>query len=479
MIHRLQALLLALLAVAVAAASGCVKRGPVREMVPTRRHVLLLTIDTLRADYLSANGYDLPTTPFFDQLVAGGFHFERAITPIPRTTQALASLLTGKYPRTTTVRNLFDRLPSHIPSLAELARRRGYATVAVVSNHILTPERGLARGFDVYDHADDSRDATSTTDAALQRMRNFQRDDPVFLWVHYIDPHVPYYPPPRIAQDFDPGYEGPYRMHFGAIRGGTGDSAYPAELGKAGAVFRNSLGPAVNAHVRRLYAADIRYTDDEVARLIHGLRESLGEWLIVFTADHGESLGENNYYFDHGEHVSNAELRVPLAFVLPEGDPLHDSRRISRWVSLTDVAPTLIELLDLGDLPEGVEGRSLLPYIRGEDPPERAVFAECGESYFPELASHRVRFDVPGRLRTVFFGGLKLVWTPGKEEAQAYRLFDLELDPKETADLYPAAPHRAAPLKQLLLAWGDSGPAPTGTMSDGDRERLRALGYVE
>jgi arylsulfatase len=472
----------------VAAAAGglasCRGVKPPRSISPTRRHVLLLTVDTLRMDYLSANGYDLPTTPFLDRLSGNGFNFTHAVTPIPRTTQALASLLTGGYPRSTGVRNLTDHLARGTPSFPELAQRRGYATLAVVSNHLLTKERGLDRGFHVYDTADDTRDATQTTEAALRHMDGYRPEDPLLLWVHYIDPHVPYYPPPELALGFDPEYRGPYDTHFGERGPGRmPNQPYPKELGKAKAVYQNDLPPDVNAHVRRLYAAEIRHTDDEIGRLVDGLRRRLGDdWSIVFTADHGESLGENQYYFDHGEYVSNAEIRVPLVLTLPGPDPLHGQRTIDDWVSLVDVMPTMVDLLGL-EIPEGsrpgVDGRSLLPYLTNGSLPERPVFAECGESFYPAFARRRLSFDVPGRLRTVLLGKLKLVWTPGRKGDLEYDLYDLDADPHETADLYEGNPRRAAPLRALLHKWAERDGATSGTISEEDRERLRSLGYLE
>jgi arylsulfatase len=470
--------------VALAGAQYGCRSGAPSTMLPTRRHVLLLTVDTLRADYLSANGYPLPTSPFLDSLCGGATTFARAMTTVPRTTPALASLLTGTYPQTNGVRTLVDRLDARIASLPELARARGYATVAVVSNHILVPQRGLDRGFDVYDAADDARDAAGTTAAALQHLRRYRPADPVFAWVHYIDPHVPYYPPPALAEAFDSGYAGRYRLHFGSEKGGIGDSAYPKCLGKADAVYRNTLPDDVNAHVRRLYAADIRNTDDHIAELVHGLRAALGDdWLIVFSADHGESLGENGYFFDHGDYVSGAELHVPLAFALPVTDPLHGSRTVTDWVSLIDVMPTLVELLDLS-LPPGtrVDGRSLVPMLRGDSLPARPVFAECGESFFPGLVHERVHFDIDGRFRTVIFGTKKLIWTPGQEPDRAYQLYDLSSDPSETADLYrsQAASPDVVQLRALLEDWYRRGSRDEAShpISEADHERLRALGYA-
>src|SRR5690606_27567720 len=121
--------------------------------------------------------------------------------------------------------------------------------------HVLTPQRGLGRGFDVYDAAHDGRDARSTTQAALAKLEGLAAATPVFLWVHYIDPHVPYYPPPALATACDPGYTGRYAAHFGGAVRSVGERAYPEDLSKPDAVHRNRLPDAVNAHIRRLYAA--------------------------------------------------------------------------------------------------------------------------------------------------------------------------------------------------------------------------------
>lgn len=446
----------------------------------SRPHVLVITVDTLRPDYLSTNGYDLPTTPFLDAFLSDGVTFDRAVTPIPRTTQALASLLTGTYPHTHRVRTLYDNLAEEVPTIAELARNVGYRTVAVVSNHVLVPERGLNRGFDIYDNADDAREAQETTRAAMGHLSRIDPAERIFAWVHYIDPHVPYYPPETIAREFSGDYHGPYRLHFGDIKGGTGKSAYPGDLGKVRAVYLNRLSDEVNAHIRRLYAADIRSADDAIDDLVTELHARFGrEWLIVFTADHGESLGEHDYYYDHGDYVYNAEIRVPLAFSFPEGHAYRKRRVVHDWVSLVDVAPTIIELLDLGIEGSPVEGRSLLPHIDGRGDSPQPVFAESGMSFFPGAVRRRVRFDITGRFRTVIDGDWKLIWTPGQTGLNEFELYDLARDQGETKNLFRAGHPMAMRLAELLSDWTRATPGSVPTPSEEDLERLRSLGYVE
>jgi len=441
-------------------------------------NVLLISIDTLRPDYLGSGGYDRDTSPFLDALFAKGTRFERAVTPIARTTPALASLLTGAYPHHTGVRTLTDALSDEVRPLAEILRDAGYQTVAVVSNDVLTPARKLARGFDLYDARGGERAAAATTRAALDVLPYLGAARPVFAWVHYIDPHAPYAPAPEITRRLDPDYDGPFRDAFG-FRGRSGDGV---SLPKSEATHRNPLPEAVNAHVRRLYAGDIRETDAAVGALVNGFRERFGERLLVIvTADHGESLGEHDFYFDHGDYVYDAGTRVPLAFVLP-GD-WRDGRgaRCREWVSLVDVLPTLLQLLEIPGPAGQLEGRSLLPCLRGEPLASQPVFAESGRSFYPELVAGRRRNDVAGRFRAVTRDGFKLIWTPFAPAPDTWQLYDLDRDPGETRNLYQPDHPEVGPLKRALADWLRRGVPDPGRaeLSEGDRRQLKALGYLE
>lgn len=470
----------------LSAGSGCRFVPPSGESVdPVPPRVLLLTVDTLRSDHVGRRIGAEPVTPHLDLLLAESVRFPRAIAPVPRTTPALASLLTGRYPHTTGVRTLVDDLDPRVTPLAEILRQRGWTTWAVVSNHVLVPERDLDRGFDVYDSASDARDAAATNDALFRRLEASPppTDVPFFLWVHYIDPHVPYLPPPELARAFDPGYEGRYRDSFGSVPGGIGDGAYPSDLPKAVAVYRNPLPERVVEHVRRLYAADVRATDERIGGLIAGLRERCGEdWAIVFTADHGESLGEHDFHWDHGDYVHQPGLEVPLAFRWPDGHRLARSVERRERVSLVDVLPTLLELLAVptAEWPAGIEGRSLVAAWRDAPLERRPVFAESGRSFYPRLVRRRVGFDVAGRFRAVLDGRHKLVWTPGQTPDLEWELYDLEADPGERRNLASSEPEVRKRLEGELRRW--MAVAQTRDARDpdaADLERLRSLGYVD
>jgi arylsulfatase A-like enzyme len=214
------------------------------------------------------------------------------------------------------------------------------------------------------------------------------------------------------------------------------------------------------------------------------MRATRGDPIVIVTADHGESLGEHDFYFDHGDYVYAASVRVPLAIILPEAHPLHRTGRCAGWCTLVDVAPTILELVD-PDLASGaahsVEGRSLLPCFEDESLPPAPVFAESGMSYFPDEVRGRVRNDVAGRFRSVTHGPWKLIWTPFREDDEAWLLFDVVSDPNETRNLYRPDHPALPPLRAALEDWMARAPseAPAPTLSPDDIETLRGLGYLE
>jgi arylsulfatase len=471
-----------LLAALLAVPTGC------EEPAPLGSNILLITVDTLRPDYLSLNGYDRATTPRLDAILAKGMYFEHAVSPIARTTPALASLLTAAYPHTTGVRTLTHSLRPDVKTLTEVFDADGYQTLAVVTNQVLVRERELWRGFDTYDMDGDTRSAAATTRRALSHFASLDPDKKTFIWVHYIDPHTPYHPDPAIAAVMDPGYTGRFRFNFGNARQPgqprNHHKQFPKDLPKRIATHRNKLPNDVNAHIRRLYAGDIRRTDVQIDRLVGAARKKLGDDLIiVFTADHGESLGEHDFFFDHGDYAYNAGTRVPLAIVLPQSHPMHRVGRCSGWVSLTDVAPTLLEIdgRDPKALGAQTEGRSLAACLKGKRLDDVPIFSESGDSFFFDFVRGRQKNGVPGRFRTVTLGDWKLIWTPFASEEASWQLYNVADDPDEENDLHRADHPQFAPLKAHLDEWLARQPASDaqGSMSEQDLQALRELGYLD
>lgn len=416
------------LAVALAAglgASGC--RSP--EPPPEPLDLLLITLDTARADRFSYTGKPGPGTPRIDALAAQGAGFVNAISPVPLTLPAHASLLTGRQPPSHTVRdNGPYRLPEAETTLAELLAGAGYSTGAFVGAEVLDARHGLDQGFATYD--DEIAGAGVSPFAyyaerrgeqvvgAASRWLEAQGDGPVFAWVHLFDPHAPYRPPEPERSHYPSGYNG-----------------------------------------------EIAYTDRVVGQLLDywQARRGLEHTLVVVTADHGEALGEHGEA-THGVLVHDATLLVPLVIRAPG---LRAERPIAEPVSLIDVLPTLLTLLGLPG-PEGMQGRDLTPLLNGG-----AVSWSPASGYAESLYARLHHGCAP--LYALRDRGWKLV------RGRTDELYDLASDPAESRDVATAEPDRRAALGSALeeLAAGlDQGEAEALPLDDEARRALQALGYA-
>ncbi len=329
---------------------------------PAPRLLLLITVDTLRADQLGAYGSDRGLTPELDALAAESVVFEAAYAPSALTLPSVSSLLTGRDPEELGILSNESSVPASAPTLASELAGRGWRTAAVVGNFVLRRSAGLARGFDLFD--DDlpqheavrqwpERVAASATRVTLEMLDDctVEVDARCFLWVHYQDPHGPYDPPRELRARFlereREAPDGRRRLPVGRDHSGIG--AIPA--------YQYMKGHRDVAFYRAGYRAEIAYLDGEIGRLIRALRdrELFERTLIVFTADHGESLGEGGVWFAHGEHLTDDQVRVPL-FVHRPG--MRGERR-EDVVSLLDVFPTLLTLLEGVPADPDAAGRDL------------------------------------------------------------------------------------------------------------------------
>jgi arylsulfatase A-like enzyme len=532
---------LLLLLVAVLAATGATPRpydaaalipGEPRagEQPAERPNILLISIDTLRADHLGCYDYPRPVSPNIDGLAREGVLFEQTVCPLPRTVPALASMLTGLYPQDHGLRdNLRQALPLQIPTLAERLRDTGYHTFGVVANGLVHPTRGLARGFDyyytpamewdrapflrtLYDRLVDDRTipgergtkihfegGESLTRRAIGLIRDFGRlpdNEPFFFWLHYYDPHMLYAPPPPWRTKFGEPYAGPYRksMNYGLVSKGY-------------MIYRCDLPERDRQRGVDLYDGEIGFTDQLVGRVLRTLEEAglKEETIVVFTSDHGESLGEHDFYFDHGDFLYEPSMRIPLIFRLPDGT--HAGRRVSRQATLMDLMPTLLEMTGSEpiELPaSGYGGQSLLPEVMGALPaeePTRAAFGESGFCFYPQLndrllikpppktAPGQRREDsllaatgLEGRLRMVRRDGWKLILTPAPDGDDRLELYDLRTDPEELTNLADDEPELTDTLLAELRRWMAADPGQGGTGGELDQaaiDRLKSLGYIQ
>jgi arylsulfatase len=377
-----------------------------------RPNVLLITIDTLRADHLGAYGYKRPTSPNIDALAREGVLFERAYTYWPKTRASFIVMLTGRHPSLNgyTQRNrvLFD----FNPTLAGVLKEAGFATAAVVDNSNVAASLGYANGFSTYRETWEEKAlptevhrARAISSAAIEHLAAAGTDRPFFLWLHYVNPHAPYTPPAPYDQAFMKDAEQGPRLRN--VTGHTGG------VHKALAVKgRERLGYYVAQ-----YDGEIAFNDAEVGRVLDALRSSrhAANTIVILTSDHGESLGEHGYYFDHGANLMDPGLRIPL---IVKGPGIPAASRNEALVSTIDFVPTILDAVKVS-YPADLGGLSFWPAAQGGKPPRRErLFAQNDRGHW---GTHDERF--------------KLVGVPDRNGKLRYSLFDRQADPGETRDV--------------------------------------------
>ena len=385
-------------------------------------NILVLDVDTLRADHLSAYGYPHLTSPALDGLAAGGALFENALCAGLPTAPAHTSFYTGRHPiQHGIVSHGGQRdLPEKMPFLPELLVSRGYATAAV--DNLYDNKKGFARGYETYMNPGLRRKAGLLITAeelnarALPWLRQ-HAGEPFFLFLHYWDPHTPYLPPERYRNLF----------YDGEPDDPDNDSLDVMQRQPLGDLWSEAWVPKLHPnltdadYVRAAYDQCIRATDDAIAEVL-GALDDLGiadETLVVAMGDHGESMTEHDIYFEH-HGLYEPTLRVPLILRWPE--KIRSGQRIPALVQHTDLFPTILEAAEV-DVPEGVDGHSLWPLMRGEATSVRpfAISEECTWQ-----AAWCIRTD---RHKLILYREPGLHNTPMRE------LFDLRADPGENRNL--------------------------------------------
>ncbi len=451
-------------------------------------NVLLITIDTLRADHLSSYGYPRRTSPVIDRLAAEGVRFDQAVAQWPKTGPSFASLFTATYPKDNhIVRRVGRPVPQEFRMLAEELAGQGYSTHAVVANGALASELNYDQGFDSYHetwkrggelHRDNR--AEIVTERARAAAESIDGEKPFFLWIHYIDPHFPYTPPEPWLEKFqDEPFDGDRQLMVRENRKKSQMRAIGTEQVLDG---RTDLG----FYVAR-YDAEIAYADAEIGKLLDflGGRGLLDDTLTIVTSDHGESLGEHDYYFSHGRFAYETCLRVPLVFHYPGVFP---PRVETAPVELIHVAPTILAAagVPLGD-GRWMQGSSLFESLAGGAPANGHpyAFAEAGVSKNRNWQKV-VRDDRFKLILAPDWAAQR--WVTGKK-GDSFVLYDLENDPQETVNAAAEFPEDTTRLKRALHGWWNAeafevrrDAAPAGTTQEGmdeaTREQLKALGYL-
>ena len=450
------------------AATSAFGGEPAAKSAPTT--VVLVTIDTLRADAVSFMGCARPTSPFIDSLAASGVVFNRAYSTSSWTVPSIASIFTSRYPtshgvisgeiiggRTKEVWRQTALSPD-LATMAGLFRRAGYRTVGVAANRHLQGGSGFELGFDhYYSYAGfltaeklNEQLRKTMVDAFGPNWRKTWRNEKVFLWIHYFDPHHPYFPKEPWIETFDPEY-----------RDRPGLFPWRLKAPELEAVYSPS-DTAMTRRLLALYHSEVRYTDEQlrVAFADLGLDDRA---LVVFVADHGEEFGEHGQ-IGHRRTLYEEVVRVPMFISWPSQIP--GGARVDDVVSVVDILPTTVGLASLAP-PEGTQGRSLVPLMSGQpDSGDGTAFLEF----------HRTGTV----LRAMVGERWKLV--TGSRIPPA--LYDLESDPGEKINVAADHAELAQNLVSRLAAWSQSllPPPPATDFSSRDQEeieKLRALGYVD
>ena len=455
----------AIFAMLVAAVLGCGCGGS----EPVLPDVVIVTLDTLRADHVGGYG-GLAETPTLDRLAAQGTLFERVVAPLPETRPSHATLMTSQYPRHHGLVSNSHSLAEDAVSVVEVYRAAGYQTGGFVGCALFTPESGLQQGFDHFaESSTPQRPSHEVVPLAREWLAGLDPDRPFFMWLHLFDPHMPYEPP-------HPSPAGPGEADVEAF-------TWPLLMAAAKRNEGNVPGPLLE-RARTLYRQEVEHMDGQLGLILADL-EARPKWdstIVLATADHGECFG-NGIYFDHSYCLGEGALAVPLIL---RADGVEAGDRRGAVVELLDVAPTLLRLSGI-EVPKAFAGWGLL--ARTDGPPSDAFFqhpfyqvealagrlkvfetlrAVAGEPVRP-VSGERLQAGIRRRQ-------LKLV-VDGDETV----LYDLEEDATESSDLSSMQPELTAELMAALRSWLAGAPlkvADPETINPELRKQLEALGYL-
>jgi len=435
--------------------------------ISARPNVLLITIDTLRSDHLRLYGYHRDTSPRIDALGRSGVVFDEFYTYWPKTRGSFVAMMTGRFAAKSGYQKSHPLLLDFNPTLASVLQEAGYATAASVDNPNVAASLGFSRGFDRYRETWEDESLESEMDRTraitadgVRFLEEASSDQPFFLWLHYVNPHTPYTPPP------------PFDTAF-VDEAALGGPALPPVDGFFGGVHRpwEVPGRSLSWYVAQ-YDGEILTVDGEVGRVLDALAASaVGEDTIVaLTSDHGESLGEHDYFFEHGADLFDPCMRVPLVVA---GPGFEGGRRTDALATTLDLVPTLLDAVKVS-YPPGLSGQSLLPASRGDSLPREWLPGQ----------NDRNLLGVWGRR-------FKIVATPSEDTAR-YALYDRASDPGETEDVGPRMPDRLDAERATLERFRreiDAESERTRRLLEGlsgeERlspeacEQLKAMGYIQ
>jgi len=427
-------------------------------------NLVLISVDTLRADHLGCYGYRRPTSPNIDRMAAEGVRFANATATSNWTLPSHASLFTGLHPSHHGAHHygLGTPIPEQIDTLAEYLFRRGFETAGFVGGVFVSAKLGFAQGFDRFRDPGYAKfrrvPFAANLDASLWWMAA-QRERPFFLFLHTYATHMPYTPAAPYDSMFDAGYEGPYRDRF------TSSDYQPYR-------YTDAIEPRVVEHIAALYDASIRQMDEQVGRLMEFVESAnlASNTCVLFISDHGEEFKEHGNLFHHNPKLFDELVRVPLIVWCPSR--FEGGQVVEDVVSLADVLPTLLELTG-GEVPANLDGTSFLAALRGEPlAAGRIAVAEVDGSTVEESGAVVAMREAHYKLVASTLGG-----------NDRLDLFDLERDPGETRNIAEEHPEIVVRMsarlrKEVPMTNERRGSTPDWGSDPATLERLRQLGYI-
>jgi len=432
-----------------------VNEAPERKHRPEKSpNIVVIVLDGASASRMGLYRGEDGATPVIDALGRESVVFDSAVSQAVYTIASIGSLLTGQYPDRHQSVSFADRLRDDVVTLPSILGRGGYRTAAFAGNAVVSKTFGLDRGYERFVPVWEGEAYTGHGDSVVRELGSWldaRPEEPFFAYVHLREPHFPYNPPPP--------FDGPVFPDSPFPRG-LEDAAVVEELNRQAAVGELP-SPEVLARVRGLYLGNLAYADSLVGEIMGKLGP---ETTVILTADHGEALFEHEY-LGHNTQLYEESIRIPLLIRAPGFAP----RRVSDLVELIDLAPTIVDLAGLADVPEAArfQGRSLVPALDGKPLPEKLAFSRTLWAK-PRYSVRSERF--------------KLIWD---SRTGATELYDLENDPDERAPF--TNPVLEAYLKQELFLWYREqerlkavDPSPDDAfLSEEERRELESLNYLD
>ena len=425
---------------------------------PTGPNVILIMVDTLRADHLSSYGYFRKTSPNIDKLSLDSIFFKNAIVAAPWTIPSAGSLFTSRHP---VVLGFVAKEPVKIDdvfnTLAEVFKENNYITKGIVSHTFISSKLGFGQGFDSYDETNAKGHGHISSPSITEKAISFiqeHRDDKFFLFLHYFDPHYDYIL--HKSYDYYSGYEGPIY---------SGQSIRSLRK-QAPNMTANDI-----EYVKALYDSEISFTDEYIGKLLDKLRElgMYNETLIIFLADHGEEfLERGDFWIGHTKKLYQEQIHVPLIIKLPGGG---EKKVVDEYVGLIDLMPTIVDYLGLKFLKEYQCAGEILNISATSEPKPRKIISDT-----------RRRFV---NLQSVIWKGWKLIYN---QQEDTKELYDLKMDPRETKNLATENHKMLKETQEILRQWYKHTvlkkseykiKARQADFTEEEKQRLRSLGYLK